>query len=164
MKRTFVFLVFFSHQSLFSCAFCDPDILQRQTFYEDELVLGLYTHKPIVEGHCLIIPKRHVERFEDLTAQEITQIGEGIQKVDKAAQKIWQREAYLLLQKNGKEVGQTVFHVHFHYIPRKKGENSTLKFLFKMFWANLFSPISSSEMETRVKYLKETMLEMECID
>jgi hypothetical protein len=54
------------------CAFDDLKVLNRQKFYEDDLVLALYTHKPILPGHCLIIPKRHVERFEMLSEQEIT--------------------------------------------------------------------------------------------
>ena len=51
------------------CPFCDPSIIQRQAFYEDDFVVALCTHKPIMSGHCLIIPKRHVERFE-LTSDE----------------------------------------------------------------------------------------------
>ena len=79
-----------------SCAFCDEDVLNRQKFYEDDLVLALYTHKPILQGHCLIIPKRHVERFEMLTDEEITQIGRVIKKVNLAASEVFKTSFYLL--------------------------------------------------------------------
>ena len=139
------------------CAFCDPAILKAQTFYEDDLVLALYTHKPIVPGHFLIIPKRHVERFEMLSDAEITQIGRVIKKVNAAAVKIFDASAYLLLQKNGAEVGQTVPHVHFHYIPRKAGENSVLIFMFKMYLSSIRSPISAEEMQHVVEQMKEAI-------
>lgn len=137
-----------------TCAFCSDEVLKRQTFYEDDRVLALYTHKPIYPGHCLIIPKRHVERFEMLTDEEIVAIGQVIKKVNRAVEEVFETSAYLLWEKNGREVGQSVPHVHFHYIPRKKGDDSTLAFLFNMFLANLKSPISEQEMQETVEKLK----------
>ncbi len=141
------------------CAFCDTTVLEYQKFYEDDLVVALYTHKPILEGHCLIIPKRHAERFEMLSDEEMVQVGRVIRKVDLAASKVFNTSSYLLLQKNGAEVGQTVPHVHFHYVPRQAGDDSTLKFIAKMFIANALSPIPSSEMEEIVERMKEAMSE-----
>ncbi len=139
------------------CAFDDPKVLNRQKFYEDDLILALYTHKPILPGHCLIIPKRHVERFEMLTDQEINQIGLVIKKVNQAASKVFKTASYLLLQKNGLEVGQTVPHVHFHYIPRQLGDDSTLSFLVKMYLANAYSPIPEAEMQKICEQMNEAM-------
>lgn len=139
------------------CPFCNRAVLNYQKFYEDDLVLALYTHKPIMPGHCLVIPKRHVERFELLTDAEATQICRVIKKVNRAAAKVFNASAYLLLQKNGQEVGQTVPHVHFHYIPRQAGDNSSLKFLFKMYVANLLKPISPTEMRQAVEKMETAM-------
>lgn len=139
------------------CAFCDAEILNRQKFYEDECVVALYTHKPILPGHCLIIPKRHVERFEMLSDEEMTQIGRSIKKVNRAATQLFGTSSYLLLQKNGAEVGQTVPHVHFHYIPRKPGDGSTLKFLVRMYIVNAQKPIAANEMQEIVKNMKNTI-------
>jgi len=141
------------------CAFCDSAVINRQKFYEDELVIALYTHKPVLPGHCLVIPKRHVERFEMLTDTEILQMGKVLKKVNAAATKVFDTSSYLLLQKNGVEVGQTVPHVHFHYIPRKSGDHSTIGFLLKMFIANAKSPISSEEMRDIVEKMKQMMNE-----
>lgn len=139
------------------CAFCDPSILQRQTFYEDDLVLALYAHKPIMPGHCLIIPRRHVERFEFLTKEEIAQMGEVIKKVSKAVEKVFHTSSYLLLQKNGAEAGQTVPHVHFHYIPKKEGDSSVVGFFLKMYLANSKGPISKENMCEIVQRLQQAM-------
>jgi len=137
------------------CPFCDPTILERQTFYEDDLVLALCTHKPIYPGHCLVIPKRHVERFEHLTDEESAQIMRVLKEVDTAVVNIYDTSSYLLLQKNGLEAGQTVPHVHFHYIPRKAGNYSVVGFLFKMFIASVKKPISSEKTEKSVERLKK---------
>lgn len=139
------------------CAFCDQAVLDNQVFYEDELVLALYTHKPIYPGHCLIVSKRHVERFELLSDEEITQMGRVIKKVHGAVSKVFGISSYLLLEKNGVEVGQTVPHVHFHYIPRKTGDDSTISFMVRMLIANVKPPISKEEMDQAVTQLKEAI-------
>jgi len=136
------------------CPFCKPSVLDSQKFYEDDLVLALYSYKPIMPGHCLVIPRKHIERFELLSDAEAMRICQVIQKVDRAAAKAFGTSSYLLLQKNGHEAGQTVPHVHFHYIPRKKGDDSILKFLFKMFFVNAKRPIQPSEMQEAVEKMK----------
>lgn len=145
------------------CAFCDAEVLNRQKFYEDDLVLALYTHKPIFPGHCLIISKRHGERFEMLTDEEIMQIGRVIKKVNQAVTQVFKTSSYLLLQKNGLEVGQSVPHVHFHYIPREAGDNSTLKFLIRMYITNVLKPIPDAEMQKVVEEMKAAMNSVESI-
>ncbi|MBA3722361.1 MAG: HIT family protein [Parachlamydiaceae bacterium] len=140
-----------------NCAFCDQKILDNQMFYEDKLVMGLYTHKPITPGHALIIPKRHVQRLEQLTDEEMVHVFNAIKKIDRAVASVFGTSSYLILQKNGIEVGQTVPHVHFHYIPRKAGDNSALTFLFQFYISNLKSPIDSQTMKENVKKLKETI-------
>jgi len=136
------------------CAFCNPAVLARQTFYEDDLVLALYTHKPIFPGHCLVIPKRHVERFEGLTDEEITEMGRALKKVNSAVRQVFGTSPYILLQKNGREVGQTVPHVHIHYIPRKAGDSSALWFVIKLFVRNAMKPISPEETRENVEKLQ----------
>jgi histidine triad (HIT) family protein len=140
-----------------TCVFCDPKVLQAQTFYEDELVLALYTHKPVFPGHCLVIPKRHVERFEQLTDAEAAQIFQVIKKVNTAVEKVFGTSSYLLLEKNGVESFQTVFHVHFHYIPRKAGDTSLAVFLGKLLLVNALPPISAAEMQENVQKLKDAI-------
>ena len=116
--------------------------------------LALYTHKPIFPGHCLIIPKRHAPRFEKLTDEETLQVSRVIKRVDQAVIKVFGTSSYLLLQKNGTEAGQTVLHIHFHYIPRKSKDNSSLKFISRMHIANLQKPVSASETHTAVHKMK----------
>jgi histidine triad (HIT) family protein len=139
------------------CPFCDPSVLNHQTFYEDELVLGLYTHKPIFPGHCLIIPKKHIEHFDMLSDAEAAHMTQAIKKVDGAAKTAFGISSYILLQKNGREAGQTVPHVHFHYVPRKAGDLSIVKFVLKMFLVNALPPIPSADMEENVQKMRDSL-------
>ncbi|OJU82448.1 MAG: hypothetical protein BGO10_09895 [Chlamydia sp. 32-24] len=159
---SFLFLFFPSKtQRLDSsnCAFCKQPIIKKQKIYEDEHALVLYTHKPTYPGHCLIIPKKQTERFEDLSDEEMLQMTKLVKKVDKAIAKTFGTKAYLLLQKNGTEVGQTVPHVHIHYVPRMEGDSSTLTFIWRAFWANINPPISDDEMQKNVSLIRQAMLD-----
>lgn len=134
-----------------SCAFCEGAVLDRQTFFQGERVLGILTHKPVAPGHVLIIPKRHVERFEDLTSEEVQEIGTCIRKVDQTVRNIFGHKDYLLLQKNGKRAGQSVPHVHFHYLP-------AVPFLsIKFFLTPWLKPLSGEELQLLQKKLSQNM-------
>ena len=128
-----------------TCIFCTATI-NNQVFYDDGLVRCLFSYKPVYPGHSLIIPKRHVERFEDLTQQEITGMMAIIKKVHAAHQRLYGACSYFLLQKNGREVGQTVPHVHFHYIPRRLGNYSQLSIFWHMILAAHLKPALSREL------------------
>lgn len=111
MKKSFFLFVLFTKvlfATEYDCPFCRPEIIERQSYYEDDRVIGLYTHKPCVDGHCLIIPKRHVERYEDLTDEEVLNISQLIKKTHLAVKNAYGKEECLLLEKNGKYAGQDV--------------------------------------------------------
>jgi diadenosine tetraphosphate (Ap4A) HIT family hydrolase len=134
------------------CAFCKEEVLSVQTFDRQEGVMALLTHKPSTRGHLLIVPERHVERFEDLTAEEMLAIGRMIQKVDKKAKEVFGNTGYILLQKNGREAGQSVPHVHFHYIPKNRKESGFL-FIVRFFLSHWLKPMSALEMQKAVSEL-----------
>ena len=149
----FLGIITFFCSSIFSveCPFCSEEILTKQKVYETETALVLYTHKPIVESHLLILPKRHVQRFEDLSAEENKEMFLLVQQVNEAAKKAFGTAAYFILQKNGEEVGQTVPHVHFHYVGRKKGDKSTLAMIWKMAYNMLRPPIKEALLRERAE-------------
>jgi len=143
-----------------ACAFCDKTVLDIQKFYEDDLVIGLLSYKPVSPGHVLVIPKRHVERFENLANEEILCIGHLVKKIDKVISKIYGTSAYFILQKNGFEVGQTVPHVHFHYIPRKAGSSPSLFFLIKFFLSQFKWPLTEEQIRQQVFEIKKELLKL----
>lgn len=138
------------------CPFCHEKILQTQAFFENEWAIALFPHTPITEGHILIIPKRHVERYEMLLEEEITQIYQLMKKVHQTSQRVNESFSYLILQKNGVEVGQTVPHVHFHYVPRKINETSWFSFLVQFFINPFQAPVSQDKLiERKISFQKE---------
>lgn len=170
MKKTlyvFAFLFVLGWMPLFSiekgpngnypCAFCNSKVVDSQVFYKGSEVMALVTHKPAVNGHVLIVPMRHVERFEDLAPFEILEIGETIKKVNRAVQKNCGTTGYLLVQKNGRESGQIVPHVHFHYLPVSK-ESSQTMLAFKYFLSPHLRAQTQEEMAPFITELEAEML------
>jgi histidine triad (HIT) family protein len=137
------------------CPFCQREVLEKQAFYEDDLVLALYSHKPIVPGHCMIIPKRHVERFEKLYDDELIRIKEVIGEVHRAAQTLYKAKDYFLLEKNGKTAGQSVPHVHFHYFPRNEEERVGPGLFLRFLLIPWLPPISDENLGNAVDPLRE---------
>jgi diadenosine tetraphosphate (Ap4A) HIT family hydrolase len=136
-----------------ACAFCNAEVLERQIFYRGDKALGILTHKPAVPGHVLIIPERHVTRFEDLSAEEVSALGGVIKKVDLAVKKRFGAQDYILIQKNGQNAGQTVPHVHFHYLPASR-------FLaVKFFLSPWFKPLGEKELISLRESLKLSALD-----
>lgn len=75
----------------YACPFCDPFVWKQQQFYEDDLIRGLNDYRPVSESHKLIIPKRHISRFENLTDAELLAIKRLINQI--------KTPHYLILQK-----------------------------------------------------------------
>lgn len=149
-------LIFLSFSfALSACPFCDPKVLENQVFFETEHTLALIPYKPIMEGHALIIPKRHVAQFEELTEEEIKEIGITIKRVHQISLKLFHTPSYILHQKNGKEAGQSVFHLHFHYLPKQLSDSSYLKLLYRILLAHLKGPIPEEELKKTTQKLKE---------
>ncbi|MEG6509760.1 HIT family protein [Methyloligella sp. 2.7D] len=90
--------------------------------YEDDDTLAFLDIMPMTEGHTLVITK---EPAEDLYAVSPEALGKTMEVVQKLAPKIRDAvgaEGVLIQQYNGAAAGQTVFHLHFHIVPRKEGE------------------------------------------
>ena len=137
-----------------ACPFCDPQVLAAQAFYEDDLVLALLDRNPAFPGHCLIIPRRHVERFDELTEQEAQHVFSAIRITHRAVSAVFGTRAYLLLEKNGREVAQDIPHVHMHYIPRRAGETSLLPLIWNVTTHDLWGRLTPQQMAEQTTQLK----------
>jgi histidine triad (HIT) family protein len=138
------------------CPFCNPQKLAQQAFLSENGIIGFYPHKPIVPGHVLILPARHVARYEELTQDELEAIGALVRRIHEGAKELFHEEDYLLLQKNGREAGQSVLHLHFHYLPRSKNMGQ-LTFIVRLFFMPWMKPISPEEMKWRVDNWRRQM-------
>ena len=89
--------------------------------FEDDKTLAFMDVMPQVEGHVLVIPKEPAENVLDLSAQGATAMMATTQLVAKAVKKGLGAPGIMLAMLNGAPAGQSVFHVHFHIIPRSAG-------------------------------------------
>jgi len=89
--------------------------------YEDARTLAFMDVMPEADGHVLVIPKEGAENILDLSADGLSAMMATVQKVAKAVDKALEPDGILLKQYNRPAAGQSVFHVHFHIVPRWEG-------------------------------------------
>ncbi len=110
-----------------NCVFCKilaGDIPSR-VVYEDEAFKAIMDVGPATVGHCLLLPKSHcanIYEMPDDTAEKLLPVAKKI--ATNLKEKLG-CDGLNLVQNNGEEAGQTVFHFHMHLIPRYKGGRKT---------------------------------------
>ena len=103
------------------CLFCD--VKKTGIVYENELVYASYDSYPVSEHHCLIIPKRHIKDYFDLSNDELVACNDLIKIVKKEiTNKDPLVKGFNLGTNIGIVSGQSIFHCHFHLIPRREGD------------------------------------------
>ena len=88
---------------------------------EDEHTLAFMDIMPQSEGHVLVIPKAPAVDLLDLPEEFVGPLLATTQRVARAVKAALQPGGVLIAQLNGAPAGQTVFHLHFHVIPRSDG-------------------------------------------
>lgn len=103
-----------------NCIFCKlaAGDIPSTTLYEDEDFRVIMDISPAVKGHAIVLPKQHMENL--LTIEETT-AAKALPVVSKLANAIKDAlgcDGINILQNNGEAAGQSVFHLHFHILPR----------------------------------------------
>ena len=103
------------------CIFCKIKIEELQ--FENNLAFSSKDSFPVSKYHSLIIPKRHVENYFDLTKDEVLACNELILKTK---QNILKHDpsikGFNIGTNAGKVAGQSIMHCHIHLIPRREGD------------------------------------------
>lgn len=89
--------------------------------HEDEHTLAFMDVMPQTDGHTLVIPKTEAENLFDVPAEALTATILTTRRVALAVRKAFDAPGVMIAQLNGRSAGQTVFHIHFHVIPRHAG-------------------------------------------
>ena len=84
--------------------------------YEDDLCLAFKDVNPQAPLHILVIPKKQIEKISDAGEDEQDLLGHLFLKAGEIARNNGYGEAYRLIINNGKDAGQTVFHLHIHIL------------------------------------------------
>lgn len=89
--------------------------------YEDTHVFAFLDINPLSPGHLLVVPKEEQPTLDQLSDESAAAIGRVLPRLCRAVIKATGATAYNILQNNGAEAHQAVFHVHFHIIPKLPG-------------------------------------------
>ena len=93
---------------------------------DEEHCMAFMDVMPQSPGHTLVIPREPVENLFELSAEGLTHLMAATQRVARAVYAAFDPGGVMVMQLNGANAGQTVFHIHFHVIPRYAGEGLTL--------------------------------------
>ena len=111
-----------------NCIFCKiaAGEIPSKTLYEDDDFRVILDLNPATRGHGLILPKNHYANLYELPEETA---GEVMKLAKKMAQIMTDKlkcDGFNLVQNNGEQAGQTVFHFHMHIIPRYKDDGQVL--------------------------------------
>ena len=106
------------------CIFCKilKGELPCMKIYEDERTLSFLDIAKDVDGHILVIPKKHVTNILDADGETLSHVMNTVKKIGVHLTENCGYEGMNILNANNECSGQTVFHLHIHVIPRKHGD------------------------------------------
>ena len=95
--------------------------LPSQKLYEDDSAIAIMDVMPTADGHTLVIPKAPARNMLDADPDSLKRVVVTVQKLAKAVKAAFQADGVAVYQFNEPASGQSVFHLHFHIVPRFEG-------------------------------------------
>ena len=113
-----------------SCIFCDAvnaDVRSDDNLkvYEGKQVFIILNLYPYNNGHLMVVPKRHVADYIELTSEELTEVNDLIKLTITAQRNIMKPHGFNIGANLGKAAGAGIDeHIHFHVLPRWNGDTN----------------------------------------
>ena len=111
------------------CIFCD--IINKnanaEVLFENEKVISFLDIRPVNYGHTLVITKNHFENFLLVPDDELFELIKITKLMSNAIIKSLTPEGFNIVANTGRAAGQSIFHFHFHIIPRFRNDNFSFK-------------------------------------
>lgn len=106
------------------CIFCKiiSGEISCKKLYESDSVIAFLDAFPLAAGHCLVIPKKHYPKIQDMPSGVNTEVFDVVHKLVSKVDSL--TSATLLAIHNGQKSGQEIPHVHVHLIPRESGDGA----------------------------------------
>jgi histidine triad (HIT) family protein len=95
--------------------------IPNHTVFEDDTALAFMDIMPIVDGHCLVVPKAPFRNIFDVDPDVLAALTKTAQRVSLAACRAFKADGHTLRLHSEAAGGQEVFHIHFHVLPMKNG-------------------------------------------
>lgn len=90
--------------------------------YEDDYVYAFLDISQVTKGHTLLIPKKASANIFETDEETMKHIGAALPKVANAIKRAFNPDGLNIIQNNGEFANQSVFHIHFHLIPRYEND------------------------------------------
>lgn len=107
------------------CPFCNLN--PQQILLANAHFVAIRDRHPISEGHCLIVSRRHLKDFFELSAAEASALHDLSRELRLLLDSEHHPDGYKLLMNCGAAAGQSVFHFHLHLIPRYIGDRTNFR-------------------------------------
>jgi histidine triad (HIT) family protein len=106
------------------CIFCKvlAGDLPSEKVYEDEHAVAVMDINPWTRGHIVVFPRKHAENLFEIEDDELQRVILAVKRVAGLVREGLKPDGVNLLQSNGRAAWQTIFHLHFHVIPRYDGD------------------------------------------
>jgi histidine triad (HIT) family protein len=105
-----------------TCVFCQIVVhaVPAAIVFEDEECLAFLDHRPVFPGHCLLVPKQHLDSLIEVEAPLLGTLFANARLLAIAAEKALGAQGAFVAVNN--RVSQSVPHMHIHVVPRSKGD------------------------------------------
>ena len=90
--------------------------------YENDYVYAFLDISQVSKGHTLLVPKKPSANIFETDEETMKHIGVALPKVAKAIKNAFHPDGLNIIQNNGEYADQSVFHIHFHLIPRYEND------------------------------------------
>ena len=90
--------------------------------YENDYVYAFLDISQVSKGHTLLVPKKPSANIFETDEETMKHIGVALPKVANAIKKAFHPDGLNIIQNNGEYADQSVFHIHFHLIPRYEND------------------------------------------
>ena len=103
------------------CPFCNIGE-HVEVLFKADTAMAILDSFPISPGHTLVIPKRHIPDYFDLTVEEQNELWQLVNRCKVILQDRFHPDGFNIGINVGEMAGQSIFHVHIHLIPRYEGD------------------------------------------
>ena len=104
------------------CVFCEiaNGNIPAGIVFQDAESLTFLDHRPLFPGHCLLVPRAHLETLADIAPQSLAALSMRAKSLALAMETALDAEGSFIALNN--RVSQSVPHLHLHIVPRTKGD------------------------------------------
>jgi histidine triad (HIT) family protein len=127
------------------CVFCEVVRGDAPSWrvYEDEAAYAFLNIFPASEWHTLVVPKAHHVDVFDTPVEELVAVTRAVKHVVDLYQRVLRITDVQIINSSGAQAQQDVFHVHFHIVPRQRGDGQDVQWSMHPEWRGRFDEMLS---------------------